>query len=258
MKRRHLSAVIVLGLATAFTAPSYARGIRTDTSVDGGSNWACQSVSPSDIWVTMTAGSPGETATLEPGLSTFANSLCAPSFSNLDDFGGGNQGPFTISESGSSIYSWANELQVADFTLDPDADGNQSGNDNLLGNRNSTNYGGDSEIQFNFLAADGTTCLVNSSTQPYEPEFMLGGKTYEFTQGIAQLCDPSSTSDMLFNGTNLVGYIDASGNVQAGLAPGWNLVSSTRVPEPGTLGLISLGLIATAFARRKRASRTAR
>ncbi len=252
MKRRHLIGTIVLCAASAFTVPGYARGIRADIS----GNWSCPSVSPSSIWVTMSAGSPATKATLEPGLSTPASSLCTPDVGGLDDFGiSGVPGPFTIAESGSHIFNWADGIQVTDYTLDPSAPSNQSGNDNLLGNLNAANYGGDSEIQFNYLSSGGTTCLVGSTTLAYEPEFTIGGTTYGNTQTPAQLCNPNSTSDMLFNGTTLVGYIDLSGNVQSGLAPGWSVVRSTpTVPEPGTVGMLALGLAATAFVRRKRAS----
>lgn len=239
MKRHQLIAVAALICASGvFAAPSEARAIRVDSG-----NWKCSTVSLSDDWVTMTAGSGSlaATATLEPGWSTSATSLCTPAYSGLNDFNT-TAGPFIISKTGTTIYQWANDVQVADYTLDPSNADNQAGNDNGFGNLNSVNYGGDSEIQFNYLAGNGTTCLMPSSV-PNQPEFILGGKTYRDTQTTpSQLCAADATSDMLFNGTTLVGYIDQFGDVKSGLAPGWEVVGSTSAPEPDTLAMLLLGL----------------
>jgi len=249
MKRHQVIATAALICVSGlFAVPSEARAIRVDSG-----NWSCSDVNLSGTWVTMTAGSGSlaASATLEPGLSTYATGLCTPAFPGLNDFNT-SAGPFIINQTGTSIYQWADDVQVADYTLDPSSAFNQAGNDNGLGNPNSVNYGGDSEIQFNYLAGDDSTCLL-SAALPYEPEFVLGGTTYRDTQtSPAQLCSANSTSDMLFNGTTLVGYIDQFGNVQNGLAPGWEVVAPGSVSEPDTLAMLLLGMALVGLTYRRR------
>jgi hypothetical protein len=244
MKFRILT-LVALGVLTALIAPSgFAKGI----AVDG--NIYC----PSTSLLSSSAGpiSLGGSNSADPGVTGLPVWACADTLA-------GDTGAiefFTFNSSTSLFNTWIDPSAQSTTVVESQPLSNLSGLISQVGvyqltglqpgySGNLTGVTGDYEVQFNYDNYGGSPCPASHASLSW-----AGGKWTFTGAGGVGLCDLSSTNDFLFNSSgSLLGYLNTSGSLVAGLPPGWVKGSPISTPEPDTLALGAAAALLMLLAR---------
>jgi hypothetical protein len=249
----HRSAALAL-LVLLYASAGFAKGIAVDGSID------C----PATSLLSSSAGpiSLGGSNSANPGVTGLPVWACT-------DMSSVNPDPdqpipfFTFNNATSVFNTWIDPKAQSTSVVESQPLSNLSGLIAQVGvyqltglqsgyTGGLTNVTGDYEVIFNYdnyPLSSGQTCPASSASLTWD------GHTWKFTgAGGVGLCDLNSTNDFLFSSTgSLLGYLNTSGSLVAGVPPGW-VAGSVSTPEPDTLALsAAAGVLMLLGLRRRRA-----
>lgn len=245
MKLRTFLASIAAAAAALTVQTVHARSIPVDANITCSSAYS----QASDGSISL-GGSNSANIGFAP-ISTLPVYLCNDSLDSDTSF------PLPFTAASSPLYTWIDSTQSSSTTVLGGPPNNEfsflSGLTAQVAVLSlSGSYLGDTEVQFNYDLDSSSNCPPT-----FAPTLTWGGQTYTFTGAAGTECGSNVISDFLFGSNgNLLGYVDASGTVQAnGQTPfDWSSGSTTSVAEPATLALAGCALFPVLLLIRRRVS----